>query len=288
MNDFSLILGLIAMTGWGIADFIQGVVIRRLGTAMTMMVRNLFTLALNLVLGLILITSGKLEAPIQAILLILGSSAFYVVGYLFYMRGFEVGKSSVVAPIASSYCVITVILSVLFNNETVAALQIAAIICMVSGVYLLSMETWSICIDPRQPGVKEALLALTFLGVAFYVAGFASKSMAGEVSFFYSSFSQAIIFLMLSFMLGARLNHLSNVSIHFWGTFGLHSLLVNGAWLAYLFGTNSGNISIVAPISSVFSGVTALLAIVITRERLIPIQYFGLVLITLGVFTITI
>jgi uncharacterized membrane protein len=283
--ELSIGCGIAAMFCWGTADFIQGLAIRDIGTAMAMMLRNVLTLIISLSLGAALFWQGALEASTTDIFIIVLSSFVYVFGYLYYMRGFEFGKAAVVAPIASAYAIVTVLLSILFNDESVSATQAFAITLMILGVVAVSSDWREFRSIGHQAGVREASTALLFFGVAFYLAGFASQSMAGQEAFFYSALSQSIVFLVCSILIGARLRNIGAYRSVLVGTFLIHAVLVNGAWVAYLVGTSTGNISIVAPISSVFSGVTAILAIVVTHERLAASQYLGILLIMGGVFT---
>ena len=72
--ELPLLIGLLAMFGWGAADFIQAQAIRDIGTAQTMMLRNLFTLALSKSLGLFLVIQGDMNAPPLQVTIILCSS----------------------------------------------------------------------------------------------------------------------------------------------------------------------------------------------------------------------
>ncbi|PTW60205.1 putative membrane protein [Breoghania corrubedonensis] len=285
--DIAVFCGITAMAGWGCADFIQGVAIRNIGTAMVMMLRNIITLVISLSLGTYIYFQHGFQTSLPALAIISISSVIYVIGYLSYMRGFEHGKAAVVAPIASSFAIVTVLLSVVFNNETVSLLQVIAIAIMITGGLLISTDFRELKRGAPAAGVKEAFTALLFFGVAFYLAGFASQRMTAQEAFFFSALTQSIAFLICARMIGARLQQTVIYKTMFLKVFLIHALLVNGAWVGYLTGVQTGMISIVAPISSVFSGVTALLAIVIARERLYWTQNLGIVLIMAGVYTIS-
>lgn len=275
------------MFGWGVADFIQSVAIRRIGTAMAMLIRNVMTLAITISLGIFLYSVDRLNAEASDILVMVLSSVLYVSGYLYYMRGFEHGKASVIAPIASAYAIVTVLLSIFFNDETLSVVQSLAVAAMIAGVSLVSVNMRETKSFWNQPGIKQALTALGFFGFAFYVAGFAAQSMQGEVAFLISGFSQSVMFLTLSFVIGAKLRSLVGQSLKLYGTFVIHAVLVNGAWVTYLYGASLGNISIVASVSSVFSGITAILGIVVSLERLNPTQYLGIMMILGGVAVVS-
>lgn len=66
-----------------------------------------------------------------------------------------------------------------------------------------------------------------------------------------------------------------------------HAALVNAGWFAYIQGGSTGEISVVAPIASVFSGVTVVLAAVFYRERISLTQISGILIVLLGVFLLS-
>jgi len=103
-------LGIVVMFSWGIADFIQTLAIRRIGTPKTMVARNLLTLAISSSFGGCLWLRGDLQINPDAFAVVGLSSSAYVLGYFCYMRGLEIGSVSLVAPIASSFSVVTVML----------------------------------------------------------------------------------------------------------------------------------------------------------------------------------
>ncbi len=111
----SLAFGLLTATGFGTADFIAKLSTNRVGflrTALFMQVIGSFLLlpfALNGAYRLFLQPWALLEGMMLGVVNALAT--------LCLCRGFEVGRLSIVSPIASSYPVISILLAVSFLGE---------------------------------------------------------------------------------------------------------------------------------------------------------------------------
>jgi uncharacterized membrane protein len=57
-----------------------------------------------------------------------------------FMRGFEVGNVSLVAPIAGSFSAINVLLALVFLSESMSTFKLAAVFSMIAGVFLASID----------------------------------------------------------------------------------------------------------------------------------------------------
>ena len=278
--------GLIVMMCWGIADFIQTIVIRQIGTPKTMVVRNILTLCIGLCLGTYLFTIHTLKFNPYAFGVIFASSSIYVLGYFMYMRGLELGMVSLVAPIASSFSIKTVLLSVVILRENLSTADLACIVLIVFGIFLLSTNLRKLRGIRNRAGLKEAILTMISFGLTFFILSLIPKNITTINIFLYSAISQSILFLALGLKMGGKVSS-RNLSHNSICIFLCHSLLVNAGWFAYIIGSSQGKVSIIAPISSVFSGVTVLLALVFYRERLVLPQFVGIFFILSGIFILS-
>lgn len=278
--------GLIVMICWGIADFIQSIVIRQIGTPKAMVVRNILTLCIGLCLVAYLLTTHTLKFNPYAFGIIFASSSIYVYGYFMYMRGLELGMVSLVAPIASSFSVMTVFLSVVILGEKLSTEDLVCIGIIVFGIFLLSTNLRKLGGLHNRAGLKEALLTMVFFGLAFFILSLIPKDINAINIFFYSAISQSVLFLALGLKMGGKVT-VKNLPGNSIGIFLCHSILVNAGWFVYIVGSSQGRVSIIAPVSSVFSGVTVLLALVFYRERLVSTQFVGILSILSGIFILS-
>lgn len=279
--------GLAVMFCWGLADFIQSIPIRRIGTPRTMFIRNVLTVLLVFPITIFLYVDNQLAIhPLQLLIIILGS-LLYVLGYYMFMRGFEVGNVSLVAPIAGSFSAMTVLLALVFLNESMSTFNLAAVFSMIAGVFLTSIDIRKIKNFRSQKGLKEALCAMTGFGLSFFVLGFISKQLDALNIFIFTTLSQALLFIVISVSKGGVVKK-KDISLKLFWIFIVHSLFVNLGWFAYIYGVGKALVSLVTPISSLFPGITVLLAILFYKEQLVPNQKVGIVGILVGVLLINI
>ena len=282
-----IIAGLVVMLCWGVADFLQSIPIRKIGTPKTMFVRNILTLILVAFMGIYLFPDDRLSISVENLSILCISALIYVWGYYMFMRGFEVGTVALVSPIAGSFSIITVILALIFFQESLPFQKLAAVLVMIVGVFLTSTDISKIKSIQSQNGLKEALLAMLCFGVSFFILGFVSKKMNPLNIFFFVSLSQALFFVVLSVMKNGLITK-ADINGRLLVIFIIHSLIVNMGWLVYIFGVGKDLVSLVTPISALFPGVTVLLALIFYKERLVSNQKLGIFSILVSVFLISI
>ncbi|WP_191091538.1 DMT family transporter [Affinibrenneria salicis] len=283
--DLGVFGGLMVMACWGISDFIQSLMIRQLGTAKTMLVRNILTLGVAGLFGIYLIFSQNLRFDADAVLIISCSSFAYVLGYYLYMRGCEVGNLTLVSPIASTYSLVTIFFSIIFLQEKLSPLTWIAVTIIFIGIVMTSGNIFRM-LQCGARGFHQAIFAMVGFGVAFFILGFSAKSLDLINTFFYSALTQAIFFISLALIRNGKLAK-GDITQRRMLIFFSNSLLVNAGWVFYIFASKVGDLSLVTPISSVYSGVTVLLAIVIYREVTTIGQKFGIGAVLVGVFLLS-
>ena len=286
MIQHGIIAGLVVMLCWGIADFLQCVPIRIIGTPKTMFVRNILTLLLAISIGLYLFSADRLSISAANLSILCVSAFIYVWGYYMFMKGFEIGNISLVSPIAGSFSIITVMLAVVFFQESLPFIKLAAVFLMVAGVFLTSTDISKIKTIRSQNGLKEALFAMLGFGLSFFILGFVSKKMNPLNIFFFVSLSQSLFFIVLSVMKNGFITK-ADLDGKLVALFIIHSLIVNMGWFVYIFGIGKALVSLVTPISALFPGVTVILALIFYKERLVINQKLGIFSILIGVFLIS-
>lgn len=286
MLNEGVIAGLIVMLCWGVGDFIQSIPIRSIGTPKTMYVRNILTILIVSNIGLYLYYQGQLSVTPLNLLIIVASSLFFILGYYMFMRGIEIGNLSVVSPISSSYSIITIILAIAILGESLPTVKLLLVCFMIVGVFLTSTDVKKIKNIRSEKGLKEALLSMVGLGLAFFTLGFASKHMNTLNIFIFASLSQAVLFLLLSVSKKGVVARV-DLNVKLSSIFIIQALIVNLGWFAYIYGIGKNLVSIVTPLSSLFPGVTVLLALIHYKEKLVLNQKLGIGLILVSVVLIS-
>lgn len=208
-----------------------------------------------------------------------------ILGYIFYFESILQGQLSIAGTISAAYPVIAVVGAVLLLSESLSAVQMVGVVGIIGGVVALSYEP--------NPGSATALSrrSLAFALMSFLFWGFWSltSKMAvdavgpGNVFIFYvvAAMTAAPVYSWLRFRYPSSMPG-DDPSRRAWAV-GAIALAVNvgGAW-AYTFALETGNASLVVPISSAYPLITVVLAIIIYRERVNRLQTAALAFILTG------
>lgn len=281
-----VLFGLIAMFGWGLADFFAKKTVEKIG--------DLRTLFWAQIVGFVILASvyfvfaSQFSYTIKDIIIfaligLIGSSA-----YLLFYRALEKGQVSILSPIQASWVIITVILSVIFLQEVLGIFQAIAIAITILGIILVSFKYEDLKrleLKNLLPGVPEDLISMSLWGVNFVIIGFLVSKFNWFVPIFFLRLF--MIFFLLSF------STLKRKKIVFKKKSVIPWLIIIGvcdvsAFLGFGLGASSGYVSIVSPVAASFPLVTIILARVFLKERLSINQKIGVVGIIAGLILLSI
>lgn len=133
-----IIFGLLVMFLWGISKVIIRPAISRIGPFYSLFYEQFFVI---LSLAMPLLFYVKPYVPPQGIMLRIAVAV--VVGTIpiyFFFRAMDIGKMSLVTPIANSSSIITILLSYLFYKEILTSKQVFAVVLLITGVILISFR----------------------------------------------------------------------------------------------------------------------------------------------------
>lgn len=291
-----IFLGLAAALGWGVADFVARFATRRAGAYRTLMYMQL-TGFLALTMGMA--ATGRWTSffpsraehhawawAICAGLLNVGSA------FSLY-RSFEIGILALVAPIAASYPVLTVLLS-LWSGEHLTVPHAIGVVAAIIGVMLAAVSfssppPESSAEDHRRHvfrGVPWALAAAVGFGLLFWVLGF------HVMPFFSSAASVWMVrittFTMLALLVvplrqSAVLPNLSTL-----GLVAAVGLMDTAAFVANNLALKNEQVAVASVLSSLYGAVTVVLAAIFLRDKLERTQWAGIVLIFLGIALVSV
>lgn len=211
----------------------------------------------------------------------LALSATGVGGVLLLYRGLALGPIAVVSPIGAAYVAVAVLLVVVGLGERLSAGQAIGIGTTFAGIVLTATDGRSLASALRRPlpGVRFALLAMLSLGAWSAVMAYATRSQDGLALVLWQRVVSTLVMLAL---LAIRREGPIALDRRSWSLVlatGVFDTLAN---VLFVLGVESGSASIVATASGAYPIVTALLAIVLLRERLAPNQYLGVVVLIAG------
>ena len=276
----SVLYGLAFAFGIGASDVLAAVLTRRLGVFRTVLLLQLIGLAGMSVFAL---AFGLLDGlPRSFWLLMFGITLLVSLFYLGFFEALRRGPIALVGPIVAAHSVIVVLLAVLFLGETLAPPQIAAMLAVVVGVALASVN-W------RALKSGESLMTLgAALAVAVCVAAgfwqFAIAALSREHGWF------APVFLTRLYMAPLLIPLVAVRREWIWRglTLKLAALalavaaLENLSLLAFTRGSQVGDVAIVAAASTAYPVVPVIGGMAFFGERLSAVQIAGLVIVAVG------
>ena len=273
----ALLLALGASLAWGVADFVGPLVARTLGT-----LRVLFWAQVGGVLSIALAVAIRGQGPAGwAVLFAIAASFGGMLGLFAYYRGMATGTMSVVAPIAGISAIVPVIFGIATGDKP-SAWQVLGIACALAGVGLASVEHHE---GRRRVAAGVGLALLAACGFGFY---FPWMHAAGKVDFWWASlvFRTTALLLLASVVAVKRpVLRLGRRDLAIVFGCGIGDTLGNVFFAA---SSQSGLISLTAVLASLYPVVTVLLAAVVLKETVAPMQRAGIVLTLAGVVLISV
>lgn len=284
MIDLSLALGLTAALCWGSADFVAKISSAKIGYLKTALYMQLVGTVFML-----LITGQDLVRLIQfpwstCLAVILG--VVNAIGTLALYKSFEIGKVSIMSPIASSYPALSSILAFMFLNEHISQMRLLGVATIFFGLLLISSQSTR----PEPSGAKGiamgtryAFVAFAFMGVLFFGVKLVVPNLGGLLPVLVLRLVTLPILGVFILLSSNRVRMVPLSALPLVAFIGVVDSLANAA---YNLGVSIGSVTIVSFVSSLFSAVTLLLAMTILRERLSRHQAVGVVCIMTGIATI--
>lgn len=276
---FPLGLALLSGLTWGTADFVGGVMSKRLPTATVMVVSQTAGLLLT---GTLVLALG--EPMPEARFLVYGGLGGLAgaIGLASLYKGLAIGRMSIVAPTAALSGAVPVIVGFV-QGERPGALQLVGMVVAGAGI-LLAVRTPDATETPASgsrtvKGIGYALLAALFLGLLV-----TSLDAAGAASPLWASLMVRVVSVPLFFIAAAiTVRNTRRPTGRETGILAGVGALDNGANVMFAFAAREGLLTVVSVLGSLYPVATVLLARWFLHERLARWQVAGVVAAFVGV-----
>lgn len=168
-----VMMGLLAALLWGGTDFLVGLNARAVGVKRAVyfgQALGFLIMTLLLVIFPALLVKS-LDASLSVWLLGIAAALFTVSGALALSKAFALGKAAIVAPLVTSYGVVTTLLS-WATGEHISLVQLGCIGLCVIGVVLSSIHKDNgVPHNSSNHSIAYAMLAATLYGTSFWLQG---------------------------------------------------------------------------------------------------------------------
>lgn len=275
----AVLLGLLAALGFGGGDYLGGHASKRTSTATVLLVVQ--TVGIVISVGIIAV-HGAPSLTLRDTLVSLGAGVTGVTGLAFLFRGLAVGVMGVVAPTSAVLASTMPVAWGLFQGERPTRVAGVGVVLAVVAVALIA--------GPRAPDDVESrrkpLLLAFGAGVSFGVAVIMFSEAAQAAGFWPLVIGRAaaisgLVVAVVALGSGFRPEP-GDGSTATWS--GVLDVTGNAALLV---GFRRGLTSLVAPIAALYPATTVILARVLLKERMRPVQVTGLALALVGLVLIS-
>lgn len=271
------VLALMSSIMWGTSDFMGGKMSRRRPALAVYLGAQAFGF-----LGLItaaVVTGALSTSPGYWPWAIAGSIAGVVGMYSFY-QALALGPMGIVSPLVALAVVIPVGFALLLLGEKPTTLQVIGIVAAITGVLLASGPELTGA-ESLKPLIYSAV-ALVFFGVMFITIAEGSKTSA--LMTMTGMRATSLVFIVIALLMFRTAGGITVRDLPALAVIGLVDAAAN---VTYGVATTMGMLSTTAVLGSLYPVATAILAAVILKERLRPVQYAGVAVTMLGVVLVS-
>jgi drug/metabolite transporter (DMT)-like permease len=203
-----------------------------------------------------------------------GLAAFY--------KALSLGTMSIVSPLAACGAIIPFLIS-LATGERPSMLALVGAVVALTGAILASVEERRSGVPERTRAIALALVAAIALGLFTYFLGLGSRE-GDALSTLVGARVGSLSFLFALALARRAPLHLGRRSLAAVGAIGLCDVSANAL---FALASGHGLLSIVSVLGSLYPVMTVLLAYVLLRERLTPLQIAGVGIALAGVAAIS-
>ncbi len=266
------VLAILSALMWGTADFLGGVTARRRSAVAIYLGSQAFGFVLLLTVALV---RGDWHAPLGYVWWGIGLGISGLVAMIAFYRALALGPMGLVSPLVAIAVVVPVVVG-FASGEVPSSMEIAGIVIAFIGVLLAS--------GPEITGA-ESMKPLVYTGVAavgfglLYV-GMAKGSETSPSMTMLTYRATSMVILLVALIVARGAGGITKTDLPVLAAIGILDASAN-----LLFGIAStlGMLSTTSVLSSLYPVVTAVLAAIVLRERLRPIQYIGVTVAMIGV-----
>lgn len=274
MNIFSgVFFGIVAMLSWGASDFCVTKSARGCDPLKAFFWSQIFALVLTFFIFYNFFQLPKFSFEIAA--LILASGFFSVIANFSFYKSLRLGQVSVVMPIASCWAVVTVLLSLIFLEQTLTFLNAVGVVLAVMGALLVSFRLKDLSLDVRKhdKGIKYAVIAALAYGADFTIIDLAANKIGWFLPIFFIGIVTAVFLFLYAKAAKKDISFPQN-ALRF---IILVGILDTVAYLSYSSSVTEEYGAVVAPIAAASPAVSIFLARIFFKEKLELNQEIGMV-----------
>lgn len=259
---------------WGIADFLGGYFSRKIKVSFVLLISQFFGLLSVALYAWLTGDSWTIEAlPFASLAGITG-----LLGLVFFYSALSTGPMGIVSPIAALGAIVPVAYGY-SQGEAPSAIQWIGIVIAIAGVTLASGPELTGEVSAR-PIVLAALAAVSFGSCLIFLAKGGAHSVTTTAI---GMRLQSVAMLLLFVVIAKSFAKVQGSGLLWLAVIGVFDI---GANVSLTIAAQSGLLSLVGMLGSLYPVITVLLARLVLKERLRSVQYVGVAIALSGVVAI--
>lgn len=273
----AIVYGLLSALTWGAGDFSGGVASKRTNAYAVIFISQIIG---GVFLVLITLIAGEPVPAMSDMLIGALAGAAGVIGLLFFYRGLAAGRMGVVAPVAAIFSTVLPMLAGFLLEGFPGVLPAFGFGLAIFAVFLLSRPDGA-------GGLQFKELHMPIVAGLGFASFFILIDQVSDTTVFWPLVSARVASITVIF-LAARRNHQplqaeqnQLLIIAVAGVFDI------GGNVFFTLASHFGRLDIAATLSSLYTGVTVLLAYLILKERITGTQRIGVLAALLAVLLIS-
>lgn len=259
---------------WGIADFLGGYFSRKIKVSFVLLISQFFGLLSVALYAWLAGESWTIEALPFASL----AGTTGLLGLMFFYSALSTGPMGIVSPIAALGAVVPVAYGY-SQGEAPSSIQWIGILIAIAGVTLASGPELTGEVSAR-PIVLAALAAVSFGSCLIFLAKGGSYSVTTTAI---GMRVQSVAMLFLFVLVAKSFTKVQGSGLLWLAVIGVFDI---GANVSLTIAAQSGLLSLVGMLGSLYPVITVLLARLVLKERLRSVQYVGVAIALSGVVAI--
>jgi len=279
----SILYGIASALSWGAADFAGGLAAHRLSTYRAVFYGNMLGL---LVLFVTVVFYPETIPEARSMILAGLAGMFGSISLLVLFYSMTCGQMSIAAPVSGLFAATLPVVVGVFTQGFPAPIQFIGFGLALLAVWLISQgDTKHRFNIDRISNLRLPLLAGLGFGSYFIFMHYAIRGIESTIWPMIATYSTGTL-MAFAFVLARR--ETFAVQRNAWGVVLVHVVFNVGGNLFYILALKSGRLDISAALSSLYPGVTVILAWLILKERISLTQCIGIfaALIAIILFTV--
>ncbi len=282
-----VLFAIIAMLGWGVADFLAQRLARKLGVAGSLFSGSIF--GCIVLLPFVAKDFDRTISSPHSLFVLVVSVGVGLFAALFSLEAFRLGKLSVVEPIMGLELPLTIALAVLLRGERLGVIETAVMAAAFLGIVMTAIarplgERFSK--KTLEKGALLGLIGAIGLGGSNFMMGVASQDVSPVMAVWFGRAAFVLVFGLYLLYRGRVIAALKEAR----GSFSMIltvSTLYLIAFTSYATATTLIPISVATTISESYIVLTTVLGVFLNREKLRAHQFVGVGVVIASVFALT-